>query len=89
MKALTKAERHALNLLIACGGLSDRVLTQGRLYSGMIRKSTMNRLLAKSLVTLEVKFEHCARIGGMVPRNWYFATAAGCIAFGPELAVLP
>lgn len=76
--SLTAAERRTLGNIIAQGGTAD--LTQGRNRVGNVRKSVVAGLVRRGLVTGER-----LQCGGY-PVMTYYATAAGCAAFGPEIA---
>lgn len=81
---LTAAERRCLgNILASGGGLR---LTQGRNLPGTLRKSVVTRLEQRGLVVGEVKQCAYQHLGTWYPATVYYATAAGCVAFGSEIA---
>jgi hypothetical protein len=83
--ALTDSERRCLGNILAAGGSSD--LTQGRVRLGSLRKSTVRRLVRRGLVCAEVLAQAYQVGGSWYPETRYYATAAGCVAFG-EIAIL-
>lgn len=78
---LTAAERRTLGNILANGGSDD--LTQGANRVGSIRKSVVKALELRGLVTGEL-----TDLGLGYLRTVYYATAAGCLAFGNEIARL-
>jgi hypothetical protein len=76
---VTAAQRRTLGNIIAQGGC-DR-LTQGRNRPGTIRKSVVAELERQGLVERIVEIDEFGW-----PRSMYYATTAGCRAFGPEIA---
>ena len=88
MKQLTKAQRRCLGNIIALGG--SRGTGMGRDRVGMVRERTVRDLYAAGLVEADPtgpRFPDGALIIGTRTTIWQ-ATAAGCIAFGPEVAVV-
>lgn len=76
---LTKAQRRTLGNILASGGTS--FVSQGANRVGSLRKSVVAELERRGLVE-----SMPIRIDGW-PDRVYYATAAGCIAFGPIVAV--
>jgi hypothetical protein len=81
---ITQAERATLSLILASGGLNDRKVHMGKKVPGFARRTVVQKLIKKGLV-------ECVGMGartslGIAEDYVYFATAAGCVAFGPEIA---
>lgn len=72
---LTPAERRTLGNILASGGTG--AVTQGRNWSGTIRKSVVAQLERRGLVESVLHGPS---------RRTYYATAAGVRAFGPHIA---
>ena len=89
-KQLTKAQRSNLGNIIASGGINVCETGQGRHTVGGIRTSTIAQLCKLGLIRSEV----CTLDQKTFPAHTYnksytaryYATAAGCIAFGHEIA---
>lgn len=76
---LTAAERRTMGNILAQGGCSD--LTQGANRPGSIRKSVVAQLERCGFVECVTSLD----LSGW-PVATYYATAAGCLAFGAEIA---
>lgn len=88
---LTKAQRANLGNIIALGGINVTETGQGRRTVGGIRTSTISQLCRVGLVRSEVcTLDQATYPAHTYHRDYtrrYYATAAGCVAFGAEIAV--